>query len=79
MSEVRRFSRDFDGGQLTKTLALKFERFTKEADIDGITSFNNKLKACAETLREKVKIVSLNFTIPHWGSHLIETPGNKIT
>ena len=26
MSEVRRFSRDFDSRQLTKTLTLKFER-----------------------------------------------------
>ena len=59
MSEVRRFSRDFDGGQLTKTLTLKFERFTKEADINGITSFNNKLKACADKLKEKVSLVSL--------------------
>ena len=28
MSEVRRFSRDFDPRQLTKTLTLKFERLT---------------------------------------------------
>lgn len=54
MSEVRRFCRDFDSRQLTKTLTLKFERFTKEQDIEGIASFNTKLKECGRSLNERV-------------------------
>ena len=33
MSEVRRFGRDFDSRQLTKTLTLKFERLQSNINI----------------------------------------------
>ena len=54
MSEVRRFCRDFDSNQLTKTLTLKFERFSKDNDTESIASFNTKLKTCVQNLGEKV-------------------------
>ena len=54
-SEVRKFLRDCEGDQLTKTLQSRYEKFKNEENCDNIKSFNAKLKACVNNLSEKVK------------------------
>ena len=54
-SEVRKFLRDFESDQLTKTLQSRYDKFKNEQKCDNIKSFNAKLKACVKNVEEKVK------------------------
>lgn len=54
-SEVRKFLRDFQSDQLTKTLQSRYDKFKNEQICDNIKSFNAKLKACVKNVGEKVK------------------------
>merc|ERR1719430_941674 len=52
--DVRKFLKDFDSMELSRTLVLKYDKLVAEGDSQAFKSFIDKLKDINQSLKERV-------------------------